>query len=301
MRGVVARVALLIALAGTVIPAPGFAVVRPSVPPAAARAVPLTAPGTYRTSEKWVVVNRGARKIRVLLVLPAVPVGSDVPVIEFAHGWNTTPQMYRALLIAWSSAGMLVIAPMSPGMARGTTFASESRAITAQIRDLPVVLINILALHLPVDIDSTRIALAGHSDGGTSVATIAFNPTFHDSRIGAFLIFSGGTSRANSGPTAWRGNVAPVLVADSLADQYGNWPCAVRFYRQAAAPKVRVAIGHHEQHLPPWTTPTALHRRIWSATVHFVEWAFSTDPTALGAMRHDLSVSGVGMKVATPH
>ena len=291
-----------VALVGWVVPARGIAIpLPPPGPTASVVPLPLAVPGTYQTSEKWVIVTRGARQIRVFLVLPKVPVDRAVPVVEFAHGWNATPLMYRALLTAWSSAGMLVVAPMSPGMARGTAASSQSHAIGAQIDDLPVVLTDVLALSLSVHADSTRIALAGHSDGGTSVATIAFNPTFHDSRIGAFLILAGGTSRANSGPMEWRGNTAPVLIADSVADQFGNWPCAVKFYRQAAAPKVRIAIRQHEQHLPPWSTPTALHRRIWSATVHFMQWGFSKNPRMIGAMHHDLSISSVGINLTPPH
>jgi hypothetical protein len=229
----------------------------------------------YATSTRWVVLHRGARVLRTMIITPTVTPGVMVPAIEFAHGWNSKPAVYAAMLRAWASAGCVVIAPTSPGMARGRGLINGDGPIAAQTADLPVVLTQALALHLNVVINPAEIALAGHSDGGSSVARMAFNRRLTDPRITAFLIFSAGRDGENSGRRFVRTNARPVFIADSFGDQYGDYPSARAFYREAAGPKILVGIGAGETHLPPWSVATPRHLAIWSAAIDFVRWTCS--------------------------
>ncbi len=251
----------------------------------------------FATSTRWVVLHRGPRVLRTMLVVPRVSPGVEVPVMEFAHGWNSNPTVYASMLRAWASAGFLVIAPTSPGMARGRGLLSQGAASARQAADLPAVLSQVLELKLPVTVNRNRIALAGHSDGGSTVAMLAFNRGYRDRRIDAFLIFSGGRTAINAGAREWRGNTKPVFIADSYADQFGDFPSARGFFVEARPPKVMVGIGRHETHLPPWTVATPFNQALWNATVDFASWSFTGSGASLRAMRRDLHLHGFGVRL----
>jgi dienelactone hydrolase len=253
----------------------------------------------FRTTTRWVTYRRGARVLPTMIVTPVVSAPVVVPVMEFAHGWHSNPRVYAAMLRGWASAGFLVIAPTSPGMARGPGLLPQGAASLRQARDLPVVLTDVLVSHLPVVPDRTRIALAGHSDGGCTVADMAFNRRYRDIRIDAYLIFSGGRTAVNTGRAFLHANPKPLFIADSYADQYGDFPSAGGFYRQARPPKIMVGIGRGETHLPPWSVSTLFHQRLWNATVDFSSWAFSGHGAALEAMLGDLRVRGFGVNLTT--
>lgn len=269
----------------------------PGPPPSTAAPVVLSLRRlhNFRTSTRWVVLRRGSRVLPTMLVIPRVTPGVIVPAIEFAHGWDSNPVVYASMLRAWASAGFLVIAPTSPGMSRGRGLLSQGAASARQAADLPAVLTQVLGLRLPVVVNRSEIALAGHSDGGSTVATLAFNRGYRDRRIAAFLIFSGGRTAINAGRSEWRGNDRPVFIADSYADQYGDFPSALGFYRQARAPKVMVGIGDGERHLPPWADATLFNQDLWNATVDFASWAFTGHGAALHALLGDLDRPGFGV------
>jgi len=251
----------------------------------------------FATATRWVVLRRGTRVLRTMLVLPRVSTGVVVPAMEFAHGWDSNPVVYASMLRAWASAGFLVIAPTSPGMARGPGLLSQGAASARQAADLPAVLTQVLRLALPVTVNRKQIALAGHSDGGSTVATLAFNRAYRDPRIDAYLIFSGGRTAINAGAREWRGNTRPVFIADSDADQFGDFPSARGFYAEARPPKIIVAVGRGETHLPPWSIATPFNQALWSATVDFASWSFTGSGASLRAMRNDLLPHGFGVRL----
>jgi dienelactone hydrolase len=288
------------------------AAVGPAAAAALASGPPASTPGTtppsvltlshvhnFRTSTRWVTYRRGVRVLPTMIVTPVVSPGVVVPVMEFAHGWHSNPRVYAAMLRAWASAGFLVIAPTSPGMARGRGLLPQGAASMRQAGDLPVVLTAVLASRLPVVPDPAEIALAGHSDGGCTVADMAFNRRYRDNRIAAYLIFSGGRTAVNTGRRFVHANPKPVFIADSYADQFGDFPSAGGFYRQARPPKIMVGIARGETHLPPWSVSTLFHQHLWNATVDFASWAFTGRGAALEAMLGDLHVRGFGVNLTT--
>ena len=270
--------------------------IRPPGPPAPGD-VQLAGLHHFSTTTRWVELHRGTRAIRTMIITPRVATGSIVPAIEFAHGWDSNPAVYDNVLHAWASAGFLVIAPTSPGMARGPGLLAGPAAVARQIADLPAVLTHVLAMKMSVVINRQQIALAGHSDGGISVATKAFNRRDIDHRISAYLILSGGTTPQDSGPLHTRTNSKPVFIADSYADQYGNWPSARAFFHQARGPKVLVGIGRGETHLSPWVVETSFTEALWTSTVDFARWAFTGSGAARTQMVTALRLPGFGVNL----
>jgi hypothetical protein len=251
----------------------------------------------FHTVTRWVTFRRGRRVLSTMIVLPVVSRGISVPVMEFAHGWHSNPRVYASMLRAWASAGFLVISPTSPGMARGKGLLPQGPASVLQAGDLPVVLTDVLAMALPVVPNAQEIALAGHSDGGCTVADMAFNARYRDARIDAYLIFSGARTNLNYGRKFFHANPKPVFIADSRADEFGDFAEVAPLYRQSRAPKVLVTIGRGERHLAPWSVSTLFHQRLWNATVDFSSWAFSGRGTALESMIGDLRTPGFGINL----
>ncbi len=128
---------------------------------------------------------------RVLVTDLFVPVGASGPrpLVVFAHGWNSDPGVYASLLEEWAAAGFVVAAPVFPDStdlypgSPVSDYADQALDITFVISSL---------LHdQAVAIDPKRIAVTGHSDGGTDVALMALDPAYADARVRAYVCMSG--------------------------------------------------------------------------------------------------------------
>jgi alpha-beta hydrolase superfamily lysophospholipase len=186
---------------------------------------------------------------RILRVLVLRPVGTTaaLPVVVFAHGYNAEPETYWPLLDAWAQAGYLVAAPELPGSARDLPGRPTRDDIGEAARDLSFVVTALLA-GVQGPVDPSRVAAAGHSDGASSVATLAANTAYRDPRIASYLVLSGVIPyRVTDG--TWDGGTGqtPLLAMVGTADEYGNLAGSTNLYRQAADPKTLITVpgGDH--------------------------------------------------------
>ncbi len=184
---------------------------------------------------------------RVLVTAIRRPVGptGPMPLVVFAHGWNSNPTVYEPLLDAWAEAGYLVAAPVFPDSAN-TLPGSPISNYPDQAIDLSFVITSLLG-GLAGPIDPTRIAVAGHSDGGTDVALLALNPLYADHRVSAYLSLSG---EIPSGVAGTWGDSAPgaLLVTVGTNDEYGLLPRSTQVFataRVTAKVMLQVAGGDH--------------------------------------------------------
>jgi hypothetical protein len=261
----------------------------------ARRVGPLGKVGRYKFGTLWINVSRGPRHLRTLIVFPREARGLLLPVLVFAHGWDNSPAGYLPVLEGWASAGIVVVAPTAPGMAKGLPLIDEHAANLEQLADLPVVLTKVLGWHLPVRLDPREVAYAGHSDGALAVAAMALNPAYSDRRACAYFLFSPGVNgRDGSHDDA---NVAPVYVADSYRDEYGLWPSAKRLYAIASRPKALVGISRGETHLSPWVDRNGFTIALWQSTVDFYAWSLSRRPADRGRVLRDLAIPGFGVTI----
>jgi pimeloyl-ACP methyl ester carboxylesterase len=204
---------------------------------------------------------------------PRGPTG-PLPLVVFAHGWNSDPGVYRPLLDAWAEAGYLVAAPVLPDSS-DTLPGSPVSNYPAQAQDLSFLITQLLHGGAgPVDPD--RIAVAGHSDGGTDIALLALNPAYADPRIRAYLSLSGEIPAGVNGP--W-GVSTPgaLLVVVGSADQYGLAPLSAQVFETAHMTKAMITVAGGD-HLDPYVaaTPTAVALR--AETVRFLGSALSPGP-----------------------
>lgn len=251
--------------------------------------------GCFTFGTLWINVTRGSRHLRTLIVFPREPRHLLLPVLVFAHGWDNSPAGYLPLLEGWASAGVVVVAPTAPGMASGLPLTDEDRANVQQLADLPVVLTKVLRWHLPVRLDSREVAYAGHSDGADAVAAMALNPGYSDHRARAYLLLAAGIDARDGSHV--RANVAPVYIADSYRDEYGNWPSARHLYSIAGRPKMLVGIGRGQTHLSPWVNRSGFTMALWQSTIDFFAWSLSRTAVDRQRVVRDLRLPGFGVAI----
>jgi pimeloyl-ACP methyl ester carboxylesterase len=214
---------------------------------------------------------------RVLSTIILRPEGlsGPLPVIVFAHGWDSDPSMYTTLLDAWVSAGYAVAAPIFPDSS-DTLPGTPVSDFPDEARDLSFVITQLLAGKASpfITVDPHRIAAAGHSDGGTDVAMLALNPAYTDPRIKAYLSLSSQIPDGVDGP--WGTPVAgSLLVAVGTDDEYGLLPDSTQVFQAADMVKALLTVNGGD-HLDTFEADTPQAAAVRAETVRFLQAALSS-------------------------
>jgi len=243
---------------------------------------------TRDTPPRGDVPGKSGRVLVTDILRPNGPTG-PLPLVVFAHGWNSNPTVYRTLLDSWASAGYLVAAPVFPDSA-DTLPGTPVSNYPEQALDLSFVITSLLGGRAG-PVDPTRIAVAGHSDGGTDVALLALNPSYADPRVRAYLSLSGEIPAGVPGP--W-GVATPgsLLVAVGTDDEYGLLPKATQVFDTASMTgKVLLTVTGGD-HLDMYigSSPEAVALR--AETVRFLNDALGPAGTSSSQLASSLEPSG---------
>jgi pimeloyl-ACP methyl ester carboxylesterase len=236
---------------------------------------------------------------RVLVTDLFVPVGAsgERPLVVFAHGWNSDPGVYASLLEGWAAAGFVVAAPVFPD-STDLYPGSPVSNYADQALDMSFVITALLHDHAAL-IDPTRIAVAGHSDGGTDVALMALDPAYADARVRAYVCMSG---EMPSGVAAY--NVAPtraaLLVAVGSDDEYGLYPLATQVFQAARASAKAMLVEPGGDHLGSFVdaSPAAVAMR--EAETQFLELALEPRTPTSAAVDDALAEPNAGSLQVVP-
>ena len=227
---------------------------------------------------------------RTLVTVIRRPIGAvgALPLVVFAHGWNSNPGVYEVLLDTWAAAGFLVVAPTFPD-STNTLPGTPVSNYPEQARDMSFVISSLLG-GVVGPVDGSRIAVAGHSDGGTDIALLALNPQYADPRIRAYISMSGEIPSGMSGP--WGAPTAgALLVAVGTADQYGLLGPATQIYQTAEMSKALLTLAGGD-HLTTFVGTSAAEEALRADTVHFLNAAFATTDVSSDQLKSALSQTG---------
>lgn len=227
---------------------------------------------------------------RTLVTIVRAPIGAigARPLVVFAHGWNSDPSVYEVVLDSWAAAGFLVAAPTFPDstdMLPGSPLSNYPE----QARDMSFVISSMLS-GVEGPVDRSRIAVAGHSDGGTDVALMALNPHYADPRIRAYVSMSGEIPGGVDGPWGVPTGGA-LLVAVGTADQYGLLGPATQVFQEAEMSKVLLTLAGGD-HLATFVGTGAAEEAVRAETVRFLNAAFSAPGVSSAQLRESLSPPG---------
>ena len=174
------------------------------------------------------------------------------PLVVFLHGFALMPADYRGLLRSWTRAGYVVAAPVLPGENADAPGGPDRADLLNQPGDLRLLIDRLVAASRPGgqldgDVDPSRIAVAGHSDGGNTALAVAYDPRFRSRRIDAAVILAGADL---PGVTPFRFPEAgpPLLAVQGTADRINPPADTARFFRRATRPKALLMLrdaGHY--------------------------------------------------------
>jgi len=247
------------------------------------------------TPSRGDVPGHAGRQLVTVIRRPA-GLSGPLPLVVFGHGWNSNPTVYESLLDAWAAAGYLVAAPTFPD-STDTLPGPPVSDYPEQARDISFVITSLLSGRAG-PVDPTRIAVAGHSDGGTDVALMALDLADVDPRVRAYLSLSGEIPAGVPGPWTARTDGA-LFVAVGTDDEFGLLPRAVQVFDTAeVAPKVLLTVEGGD-HLGMYVGTSAQAAAVRAETVRFLDAALGPGGATSGQLVRSLEPTGDPSLVVT--
>ena len=198
--------------------------------------------------------------------------GGPYPLIVFAHGFDSSPAAYADLLDAWAGAGYVVAAPAFPRGLHGGSLDEDD--VANEPGDISFVISRLLAATAapgPLDglINTTRIGVAGHSDGGVAALGVGFNACCRDGRISADVLGSADEQTFPSGSYFPAGS-PPMLVIQGDQDSINPPAYSRQIFAGGRPPKYLLWLLN-AGHLEPFSTDKAHLTVVEAVTVAFFD------------------------------
>lgn len=220
------------------------------------------------------------------------PAAGPFPLVVFVHGFDVTPTTYAALTEAWARAGYIVASPAFPGEVGGEDGATQDD-LPNEPADVRFVISSMLAPAAPLrgSLDPTRIAVAGHSDGGEVAAGVGLDRCCADPRVSATIVMSGAELGVPGGGYAGVAH-APALVIQSDADEVNDPANAVQLYNDTPG-QVWYLDLVGGSHLGPFLGTDPHWGVVPQATVDFLDLNLKPGATRLNRFERDAIVPGL--------
>jgi dienelactone hydrolase len=216
---------------------------------------------------------------------PAARAEGPFPLVVFGHGFAVTPGLYALLLQSWARAGYVVAAPVFPLENANAPGGPDESDLINQPSDMRFVISRMLEATgagsdpLAGLLDSTHIAVAGHSDGGETALAVAYSRYFRDPRVGAAVILSGAEMSGVGGFTFPRGSPA-LLATQGTADTVNEPRFTNAYFDRARRPKYLLRLLG-ARHLSPYSHQQPQLAIVERVTIAFLDIYLKRKPGAL--------------------
>jgi dienelactone hydrolase len=250
----------------------------------------------------------GRRELRVFVSYPAVPSGAArtghglFPLVVFAPGYRQCAASYRVLLREWASAGYVVAAVQFPRTNCHTVVPDEADLVHQPADMSRVIGLMLTAGRRPGGrlsglVDRAKVAVAGHSDGGDTVAAMVANTCCRDRRVSAAIVLAGAEWPPMPGRYFARPAV-PMLFVQGTADTWNPQSASLQLYRADTRGRRYYLALAGVGHFAPYEGGGPPEPLVARVTVDFLDRYLVGQPGALGAMRRAGRHAGPGRLVS---
>ena len=267
--------------------------------------------GRYAVAEQSLTIvdhsrpGVGPRVIPTVVRYPVIPAAaaSDTlarglfPLLVFAPGYRQCDRVYRILLREWASAGFVVAAVEFPRTNCHVNAPDESDLVN-QPGDVAGVIRQLVAISrrphgaLAGLVNPAEIAVAGHSDGGDTVAAVAANTCCRDRRVAAAIVLAGAEWPPLPGRYFAR-PAPPMLFVQGTADTWNPPAASMQLYRaDTAGPRYYLDLFGTD-HFAPYEGGGAPEPIVARVTTDFLDRYLAGQRPAAAAMRRAGQVAGV--------
>jgi predicted dienelactone hydrolase len=245
----------------------------------------------------------GPRPLHTVIYRPVIPAVSGTlardqfPLIVFAPGYLQCTSPYRVLLRQWASAGYVVAAVQFPRTNCHIAHPDEDDMVH-QPGDLTYVIDQLLAMSRASHglfsglLNPREIAVAGHSDGGDTVAAMVANTCCIDHRVAAAVVLAGAKWPQMPGRYFVR-PTPPMLFVQGNADTCNPPAASVQLYQADTTGRRYYLNLPGANHFTPYVgrgTPEPVVARV---TTDFLDRYLVDRHGAGAAMRQDGNAAGV--------
>jgi len=293
----------------------------PSRQPAPAVRLPVGTIGRYAVADlQLTLIDRsratvlGARILPTLVRYPVIPASASTagrlarglfPLVVFAPGYLQCEGSYSSLLRAWASAGYVVAAVEFPRTNCHVSSPDEADLVN-QPADMAYVLSQLLAISgqkrgaLSGLVDPADIAVAGHSDGGDTVAAIAANTCCLDHKVAATVVLAGAEWPPLGGSYFPKGT-PPILFVQGDADNINLPQDSLTMYQaDTTGPRFYLDL-YGAGHLSPYEGDGPPEPIVAQVTTDFLDRYVASQHWAGAAMRRAGDVAGLADLVSGGH
>ena len=273
--------------------------------------LPVGKLGRYAVAEQSLtIVDRsrprlGRRIIPTTVRYPVIPATAasgtlardPFPLVVFAPGYRQCDRSYRFLLHEWATAGYVVAAVEFPLTSCHVSAPDESDLVN-QPADVSSVIRQLVAIsrrpHSPLSglVNPAEIGVAGHSDGGDTVAAIAANTCCRDRRVAAAVVLAGAEWPPMPGRYFAR-PAPPMLFVQGTDDTWNPPEASMQLYRaDTAGPRYYLDL-FGANHFTPYEGSGAPEPIVARVTTDFLDRYLAGQRPAAAAMRRAAQVAGV--------
>jgi len=246
----------------------------------------------------------GPRRLVTLIRFPLArpptagrPARGPFPLLVFAPGFMQCAAPYAPLLRAWASAGYVVAAVNFPRTDCRTGTAAHEPDVLNQPADMSYVITRLLALSgqahglLAGLLDPREVAVAGHSDGADTVASLAANVCCADHRLAAAAVMAGAEWPAMSA-LYFTHRAPPMLLVQGSDDAFNPPSLSARLYRADPSRARFYLYLPGATHTGPSMGSNPVERLVARVTLAFFNRFVLRHPGAAAAMARSGNVPG---------